>query len=114
MDAWFARYFSSRGIPIILSDARVEEARAVASTIGAEVAKTNSDAVMGVDVALICVPIDKTWDVVLETAPHMKQGSTLVEVSSIKGQTINLLQSLRLRVSSLSQFTPSSDQRLNR
>jgi len=92
MGTWFVKYFSSKGIPTILSDVKVEAARLVASTTGAEVARSNTEAVIDVDVALISVPIDKTRDAILETAPHMRRGSILVEVSSIKGHTIEALR----------------------
>lgn len=94
MGAWFAGYFSSKGFSIVLSDIRTDEVRAVASDTGAEVARTNSDAVMGVDVALICVPIARVREVIVETAPYMKPGALLVEVSSIKACTMESLRKL--------------------
>lgn len=94
MGSWFARYFSSKGIKIVLSDVRIKEVQATASDIGAEVARTNPDAVMGVEVALICVPIDKMREVIFETASYMKEEALLVEVSSIKGRTVESLREL--------------------
>lgn len=94
MGAWFARYFSSKGVLAVLSDTRIKEAGDVAYSTGAEVARTNIEAVRDTDVVLVCVPIDKIRDVIMEIAPHMKRGSILVELSSIKGQAMEAFREI--------------------
>ena len=94
MGAWFARYFSSKGVLAVLSDTRIKEAGDVAYSTGAEVARTNIEAVRDTDVVLVCGPIDKIRDVIMEIAPHMKRGSILVELSSIKGQAMEAFREI--------------------
>ena len=92
MGSWFARYFKAKGCPTILSDVRAEEAHSVAQAIGAELADTNLDAVECADVALVCVPIKKTVEIIKEVAPNMKRGAILAEISSIKALTVDALR----------------------
>jgi prephenate dehydrogenase len=92
MGSWFARYFKAKGFPTILSDVRDEETHVVAQAIGAELADTNLDAVECADMALVCVPIKKTREVILEVAPNMKRGAILTEISSIKSLTMDALR----------------------
>lgn len=92
MGSWFVRYFAERGLSVVLSDVRAEEARAVASAVGAELADTISDAVEGADVVLVCVPIEKTGEVILEAASHMRRDAILAEISSLKGPTVEALR----------------------
>jgi len=94
MGSWFARYFSSKGVLAVLSDTRIKEAGDVAYSTGAEVARTNIEAVRDTDVVLVCGPIDKIRDVIMEIAPHMKRGSILVELSSIKGQAMEAFREI--------------------
>jgi len=92
MGAWFVDHFSSMGFPTVISDTRVEAARSLASAVGVELSETNIGAVKNADIALICVPIEKTPEVISEIAPHMRRGVILAEVSSVKEQAIEALR----------------------
>lgn len=91
MGAWFIDYFMSRGFPTVLSDVRIDKARSVASIVGAELAETNIIAVKNAGIVLVCVPIDKTPEVISEIMPHMMRGSILTEVSSIKERAVEAM-----------------------
>ena len=112
MGSWFARYFTSRGFPTVLTDARLEGAAEIAEETGAVLSDTNRGAVEGVDLALVCVPIRHTAEVVLEVAPRMKAGAILAEVSSIKSSAVEALrEASRMGVTPLSihpLFGPSA------
>jgi len=92
MGTWFAKYFKAKGFPTILSDVRDEEAHVGAQAIGVELAYTNLNAVECADMALVCVPIKKTREVILEVAPNMKRGAILTEISSIKSLIMDALR----------------------
>lgn len=92
MGAWFVRHFASAGFTTLLSDRRLEEADVVADACGAESARTNREAVTGVDLALVSVPIMETRNLVLDIAPHMSEGAVLAEISSLKLPTIDALR----------------------
>ncbi len=55
---------------------------------------TNAEAVKGCDVTVIAVPMDSTLKVAKEVAGKLKPGSTLVEISSVKGETLPALRKL--------------------
>lgn len=92
MGVWFTRYFSSRGFPTVISDVRAEEARSVASDLGAEMKETSISAVRDVDLVLICAPIVETPEIISEIAPHMRKGAVLAEVSSVKERVVKALR----------------------
>ena len=92
MGTWFAGYFFSKGFSTVLSDVRIEEARDSARELGVELASDNVSAVQGADIALICVPIAKTGEVISEVAPYMRTGAVLAEISSIKRNAVSALR----------------------
>lgn len=92
MGAWFVDHFSSMGFPTVISDTRVEAARSVASAVGVELSESNIGAVKNADIALICVPIEETPEVISEIAPHMRRDVILAEVSSVKEQAVEALR----------------------
>ncbi len=55
---------------------------------------SNAEAVKGCDVTVIAVPMDSTLKVAKEVAGRLKPGSTLVEMSSVKGKTLPALRKL--------------------
>lgn len=96
MGSLFVNYFTTRGFPTIISDTRKEKARVVTLSAGAELAPTNSGAVEDVDLALICVPIEKTGEIILELAHKMRRDAVLAEISALKGPTLGALREAAL------------------
>jgi prephenate dehydrogenase len=90
MGSFFARYFLERGDEVRGSDPSRERAG------GAHIATfgTNAEAVKGCEVTVLAVPIDGTVKVAKELVGKMKPGSTLVEISSVKAQTLPALRKL--------------------
>ncbi len=94
MGSFFARYFLGKGETVRGSDPG--KAREPAPGDGNKLASfaTNSEAVKGCDVTVIAVPMDSTLKVAKEVAGKLKPGSTLVEISSVKGETLPALRRL--------------------
>ena len=90
--SWFTEHFTSKGLPTVIADTRMDEARAIADATSAELALSNTDAVRGVDAVLVCVPIKKTGEVISEIAPRMKKGALLAELTSVKATTLEHLR----------------------
>jgi len=95
MGSFFARYFLERGDSVRGSDpakgrndAYVSGGRKLSSY------KTNAEAVRGCDVTVLAVPMDSTLKVAKEVAAKLKPGSALVEISSVKGETLPALRKL--------------------
>jgi prephenate dehydrogenase len=83
MGSFFARYFLERGDDVRGSDPS-----------GLATFRTNAEAVKGCDVVVIAVPIDSTLKVAKELVGKLKLGSTLVEISSVKSETLPALRKL--------------------
>jgi len=92
MGSFFGRYFLEKGDEVSGSDPR-KGRKAVGgrrlATYG-----TNAGAAKGSDVTVIAVPMSATLAVAKEVAGSLKPGSTLVEISSVKGETTAALRKL--------------------
>jgi prephenate dehydrogenase len=95
MGSFFARYFLEKGDAVSGSDPK-REGRAVRSADGRRLFmhETNEGAAKGSDVTVIAVPMGATLIVAKEVAGKLKRGSTLVEISSVKGETPAALRKL--------------------
>ncbi len=95
MGSFFVRYFLEKGATVRGSDPGRGKREPVSGGCGRFVpCETNSDAVRGCDVTIIAVPMDGTLKVAKEVAGRLKPGSTLVEMSSVKGDTLPALREL--------------------
>jgi prephenate dehydrogenase len=56
--------------------------------------QSNRDAVIGCDVTILAVPMDRTLKVAKEIAGKLRPGSTLVEITSVKGGVLPVLKNL--------------------
>jgi len=103
MGRWMARHFSRMGYSVVISDIRRDDVRKVAEELQVDVAVDNVEAVKKADITILCVPPEAVPDVVDEILSHLKPGSTLVEISSVKtGLTDCLRKALRAGVKVLS------------
>ena len=84
MGRWMAKHFTRMGCRVTISDVRRSRAERVAEELGVQTARNNVEAVSDADVTVLCVPPETVPAVVEETADHLKPGSTLVEISSVK------------------------------
>ncbi|MDA4114976.1 MAG: prephenate dehydrogenase/arogenate dehydrogenase family protein [Thaumarchaeota archaeon] len=89
MGSFFVRYFLERGDSV-----RGSDSGGTAREKRLESFHTNAEAVKGADVTVIAVPMDCTLKVAKEVAARLKPGSTLVEISSVKGETLPALRKL--------------------
>ena len=92
MGAWFAKYFASKGYPVVLFDSKAEDARSLASRMRVEAAESLREAVEGADLVLVSVPIPVTSEVIRRAVGHMGEGAVLVEISSMKAPTIDAMR----------------------
>jgi prephenate dehydrogenase len=90
MGSFFVRYFLERGDVVRGADSGKKGTKD--SKIDSF--KTNAEAVKGCDVTIIAVPIDRTLKVAKEVVMKLKASSTLVEISSVKGETLPALRKL--------------------
>jgi prephenate dehydrogenase len=94
MGSFFVRYFLEKGDRVRGSDPAMGRSQRAAGGKGLAHYKTNAEAVRGCDVTVLAVPMDSTLDVAREVAPMLRPGSALVEISSVKGETLPALRKL--------------------
>jgi len=92
MGSFFARYFLERGETVRGSDPKKENRAAGGRRLAFQ--GTNAGAVKGCDVTIIAVPMEATLKVATEVAGELKPGSIMVEISSVKGETLPALRKL--------------------
>jgi len=95
MGNWFARYFHKKGYELKVFDKRRSVASKLAKEIGASTSRSIEEAVYDADVTLVAVPLAVTTSVVKEVLRYAKQGSIIVEVSSLKAHVVTSLKKLR-------------------
>ncbi len=79
----FAKIFKNQGFDVTITDIDVEKARRVAEELGVNV-KNNIEAAKESDVVIISVSIDKTVEAIKEVAPNVREGSLLMDFTSVK------------------------------
>ena len=95
MGSFFVRYFLERGDSVRVSDIKRRGMKGVGSSGGnATACETNADAVKDCDVVVVAVPMDSTLKVAREVSGRLKPGTILVEISSVKGETLQALKKL--------------------
>ncbi len=90
---FFARYFIEKGDTVRGFDSR-KARRQSPRGVHVKSAASNSEAVRGCDLVLMAVPIESTLKVAEEAVPKMKRGSTLIDIMSVKGETLPALRKL--------------------
>ena len=86
---WFTRFFKEHGYEVTVwgSSHRIE----VAEHMGVEFAYDLDNAISESDVVVISVPIDVTPKVIAETAPKMRAGSLLMDLTSLKVKPLEMM-----------------------
>jgi len=99
MGRWFVHYFISRGHMIIISDVKLDEARAFAKATSLELAKNNIEAAKKADLIMVSTPIQVTPKVIHEIIPHVRKGTVVAEISSFKAHLLkNLAEITRINM----------------
>lgn len=106
MGSWFSAYFARKGFSVSAFDVRPFAVE------GAKVAPTLRDCVRDADLVLVCVPVQKTAELVKKCEKEMKKGSRLAEISSVKSKAFAALKGVRKDLSVLClhpMFGPGAD-----
>ena len=106
MGSWFIGYFLAKGYEIMAFDVKPF------AMAGVKSAPTASECIRNADLVLLCVPVQKTPNLIRKCAKDMKKGSYLAEISSVKSSTLPALKKVRKDVSVLCvhpMFGPGAD-----
>lgn len=92
MGSWFAKFFRNKGFKVTISGRTLEKTRNVAKKLGVKYAWPYIKAVKNVSMVIVSVPIEVTPQIVLETAPHLKKGTVLFDLASVKHEVLPSLK----------------------
>lgn len=88
MGSFFVRYFLSRGDRVTGADTKQPALKHPRFAF----VRSNTEAVAGAAVVLVATPVDRTVDAAAEVAGSLAKGSTLVEITSVKGKVLGELR----------------------
>lgn len=92
MGKWIINFLKNiGGFEITVADPDEIEGTRLVKTMGVKYERDNKKAVMESDIAIISVPVENATQVIAEVAPHMKDGSLLIEITSIKTEVISAM-----------------------
>lgn len=112
MGSWFTSYFAQRGANISTYDI---DQRLLKSSNKVKVHDSLGACVQDADLVLICVPVQKTPQVIKECARRMKDGAIIAEISSIKKKTFAALKKTPIKLRPLCihpMFGPGTSKQL--
>src|SRR5919107_573116 len=92
MGTWFASYFAQRGLEVSVYDTNQKKMLKTSSKVKVE--ESQSKCVQDADLVFICVPVQKTPQVVKECTKNMKDGAIIAEISSVKNKTYGVLKKI--------------------
>ncbi|MBM4240395.1 MAG: prephenate dehydrogenase [Euryarchaeota archaeon] len=81
---WIAEFLKNRGFDVVVTGRDKGTGEKVSKKLGIEYTHDNTKAASKAHVVIISVPIDVTSSVIKEVAPFMREGSLLVDVTSVK------------------------------
>ena len=84
-------YYFRDDFDIYITGTRHERGRKVADELNVNYIESNSEIASISDLLVIAVPIEYTADVIREVAPHMKSGSVMIDVTSIKEEPTKVM-----------------------
>lgn len=92
MGQWLADHLLSLGHSIIISDPALAKSSNASSMPKHDIVLDNKSAVRDADLVIISVPVALTADVIREITPHIREGSIICEISSIKANVQDALK----------------------
>jgi prephenate dehydrogenase len=94
MGRWLVDYFVRREYEVTVSDIRYEEAKAVAQSAGARIARNKIEAVKDAEIVVLSTPIEITPNIIREISSEIQKSAVLVEISSLKSQVFPVLEKI--------------------
>ena len=92
MGTWFASYFAQRGLEVSVYDTNQKKMLKTSSKVKVE--ESLLKCVQDADLVFICVPVQKTPQVIKECTKNMKDRAIIAEISSVKNKTFVALKKI--------------------
>ena len=93
-----AGFFKEDGFDVTITGRDEVVGGLVSDDLGVNYSSDNLKTIKNSDIVIISVPIDSTLDIIKDLAPHMSEGSLLVDVTSVKENPSKVME----------EFTPSN------
>ena len=89
---WIASFLSNKGFNVVITGRNVTTGESVSKKLGVHYTSDNIQAASTADVVVIAIPIDITPKIIMEIAPRMKEGSLLIDVTSVKMEPSRVME----------------------
>jgi prephenate dehydrogenase len=93
MGSWFTSYFAQRGLSVSAYDINQKMLKTSSKV---KVQKSLRQCVQDADLVVVCVPVQKTPQVIKECTKNLKKGTIIAEISSVKGKTFAALKKISI------------------
>jgi len=92
LGAWIATFLSRRDLDIVVTGRDKIIGESISRKLGVDYIQDNVKAAAIADIVIISVPIDVTSDIIREVGPVMKEGSLLMDVTSVKKEPTKIME----------------------
>jgi len=91
LGSWIANFLQKRDYDVVITGRDKISGKRFSKKIGVKYTNDNKSAAANADVVIVSVPIDSTPMTIKEIAPVMKEGSLLMDVTSVKEEPSNIM-----------------------
>ncbi|MGZ7049931.1 MAG: prephenate dehydrogenase [Methanobacterium sp.] len=88
---WMAEFLSDRDFDVIITGRDEITGTKVSRKLGVEYTSSNEEAVSTADVVILAVPISALPEVITEISPYFKNGSLIMDVTSVKEKPTQIM-----------------------
>jgi prephenate dehydrogenase len=88
---WIAEFLSVKGLKVMVTGRNRITGESVSKKYGVDYTPDNLEAAANADVVVISLPIDATPEIIREIGPVMKEGSLLLDVTSVKEEPSRIM-----------------------
>jgi len=89
---WIAAFLSDKAFDVVVTGRNMITGKSVSKKLGVDYTNDNLEAAANSDVVIIALPIDITTEIIRQIGPVMKEGSLLLDVTSVKEEPSKLMQ----------------------
>jgi len=89
---WIATILKKKGYAVTITGRNSHVGLNTARKLGLTYTSNNKEAALLADVVILAVPIDKTPETIREVAPLLKEGSLLIDVTSVKEEPASVMR----------------------
>ncbi len=89
---WIANLLKKKGCKVTITGRNTLTGMETAKKMGVTYTSSNIEAASLAEIVILAVPIDVTPQTIMEVAPHLKEGSLLADVTSVKEEPTQTMQ----------------------